>query len=165
MAKARPDQRKLKVQIRANYKSYLKQTSSCKREYNTANGKNIAKSVLKGIGKVFCYFGKGLWIFAKEMGRGIQRAYHNYQVQKQIENERRQNYAEIEREGYYEERGRARAQYEFRERDRIRRQNERDERQYWKNVNKMYAVPKMNDNFLVGDAPSRKKKKRSVWDF
>lgn len=134
---------------------------SCK----TANGKNIVKSILVGFGKVFYYFGKGLWIFCKLLGRGIQRAYYEHQARQRVEDEQRRYYAQIERENYHAGRGYARGMADVREQERIRRQNESNERQYWKNLNKMYEVPQVNENAFFGEPSSRKKKKRSMFDF
>jgi hypothetical protein len=141
------------------------QTSFCKLESDTASGKNIAKIILTGIGKVFYYFGVGLLIFGKLFGRGIQRAYHDYQHRQQVEAERRRYNHEIQTHAYYDERGREIAREEFRERERGRRQDERDQREYTKNLNKMFEVPQVNENAFFPDAPNKKKKKRSMFDF
>jgi hypothetical protein len=85
--------------------------------------------------------------------------------EKEWRHKKRQYYAEIERQSYHEERGRARAQWEFRENDRVRRQNERDQREHMKNLNKMFEVPQVNENAFFPDAPNKKKKKRSMFDF
>jgi hypothetical protein len=51
--------------------------------FELVNKKN-AKTVLVGIGKVFYYFGMGLWIFCKLLGRGIQRAYYEHEARKRL---------------------------------------------------------------------------------
>jgi hypothetical protein len=47
----------------------------------------------------------------------------------------------------------------------MRRQNERDQRENWRRMNKMWEVPQINENAFFPDSPSRKKKKRSAFDF
>jgi hypothetical protein len=148
-----------------DYKYYFKQTRTNKLVFNTANGKNVAKTIVIGIGKVFYYFGVGLWIFCKLLGRGIQTAYHNYEAKKRVEAEQRRYYAQIERENYHAGRGYARGVADVRSQERARQRDERDYRAYQKRLNKMFEPPQVNDNLFLGDAPSRKKKKRSVWDY
>lgn len=107
----------------------------------------------------------GLWIFCKLLGRSIQTAYYNYEARKRVEEEQRRYYAQIERENYHAGRGYARGVADVREQERMKRQDERDQRAYWKNLNKMYEVPSVNENAFLGEPPHRKKKKRSAFDF
>ncbi len=118
-----------------------------------------------GFGKVFYYFGKGLWIFGKLLGRGIKRAYYEHQARQRVVNEQRQFYTEIERENYYAGRGYAQGVADVRERERLKRQNEREQKQYYNNLNKMFEVPQVNGNAFFPDAPKSKKKKRSMFDL
>ena len=134
-------------------------------EFKTASGKDIAKSILTGIGKVFYYFGKGLWIFCKLLGRGIKNAYYEHQARQKVENEQRRYYAQIERENYHAGRGYARGMADVREQERLRRQDERNQQDFQKRMNKMWEVPQINENAFLGEPPTRRKKKRSVWDF
>jgi hypothetical protein len=120
---------------------------------------------LVGFGKIFYYFGVGLWIFGKLLGRGMKRAYFEHEARQRLENEQRRYYAQIERENYHAGRGYARGMADVREQERIRRQNEHDERQYWKNLNDMFEVPQVNENAFLPDAPKRKKKKHSMFDL
>ena len=70
----------------------------------------------------------GLWTFGKLLGRGIQRAYHENEARKRVENEQRQYYGQIERENYHAGRGYARGQVFVQNEERQRRQDERDQR-------------------------------------
>jgi len=52
-----------------------------------------------------------------------------------------------------------------REQECIRRQNEKVQKAYWKNLNKMYEMPQVNENAFLGEPSSRKKRKRSMFDL
>lgn len=125
-----------------------------------ANAKRIAKQVLYAIGK-------GFWFFFRALGRGIASIYRQYQEQKRIEDEQRRYYADIERENYHAGKGYARGMADVREQERVRRQNDREQREYNRRINKMFEAPKVNNNFLTEDFPanSKRKKKRSMFDF
>lgn len=114
---------------------------------------------------MFYYFGVGLWIFGKLLGRGIQRAYHENEARKRVENEQRRYYGQIERENYHAGRGYARGQAFVQNEERQSRQDERDQKENWRRMNKMWEVPRVNENAFLGEPPNRKKKKRSAFDF
>jgi hypothetical protein len=149
----------------ANHKLHAKLIIPNKQVSKTANGKNIVKSILIGFGKVFYYFGKGLWIFGKLLGRGIKRAHYEHQANQRIIDRQRQHEARIERESYYAGRGYARGMADVREQERLKRQDIREQREAQKRFNKMWEVPPLNENAFFGEPQTRKKKKRSTFNF
>jgi hypothetical protein len=68
-----------------------------------------------------------------------------------------------ERENYHAGRGYAKGVADVRARERAIQQEERNQNQAMRNIEKMFEVPKMNDNFLF-DSDSPKKKKRTIFD-
>lgn len=119
-----------------------------------ANASKIAKQILYAIGR-------GFTIFFKALGRSIARSYRNYQNQKRIEEEQRRYYAQIERENYYAGRGYAKGVSAVREQERVRMEEERAVRQANRNFEKMFTLPKVNDNVFFDEDRSKKRKKRS----
>ena len=131
-----------------------------------ANSKKIAKRILRIVGKGFYYFGKGLWLLAKGIGKDIRILYRDYEERRRIEEMRRQHYLGIERENYYAGRGWARGAADVTESVRIRRQNERDNREHMRRLDRMFELPQVNDDFFTQDLePRRRKKKRSMFGF
>jgi hypothetical protein len=130
-----------------------------------ADAKRIAKQVLRGFGKGLWYVGKGLWWFIKVVARDIQRSYRQYQERERLRAIRQAELDRITEENIAAGKGWAIGTAQVREQERIRRQNERDQREYWKNLNRMYEVPQVNENAFFGDSPNRKKKKRSMFDY
>ena len=126
-----------------------------------ADAKRIAKQILRGIGKGFYYFGKGIYIFAKFTAKQIGISYRNYQKQKRIEEQQSRYDRQTERENYYAGRGYARGMADVREIDRAKRQNERNSRKYLQNMgNQMFDVPKVNDDYFNQDPFNPKRKRR-----
>ncbi len=120
---------------------------------------------MTGFGKVFYYFGKGLWVFFKLLGRGIKNAYYANQAKQKVESEQRKYFAQIEKENYHAGKGYAMGMAEVREQERLRRKDEREQRQFQKQFNKTWEVPTLKENAFFGEPPNRKKKKRSMFDF
>jgi hypothetical protein len=108
-----------------------------------ADGKRIVVKILRCIGKGFCLFGRGIWGFCKLLGRAIKRDYKNYQKRQRIRETEQAYYRQIAREAHAEEVGRQQAIYEYRERDRARRESERAEKAYYKRINQMFARQKL----------------------
>ena len=137
--------------------------------------KYYAKRIFKGIGRFLYYFGTGLWSISKSFGRNIETAYRNYQERQRIEEIRRAHYRGIYEENYAASSGWTRAQIDAQNEDRIRRQNERDQKaaqrrfedQMFPRVNEhIFDVPKLNRDFLTEDLePKKRKKKRSILDL
>ena len=113
------------------------------------------------LGKALLLFGKGIWFVLRETAKGIGIAYRNYQERQRREEMLRAHYRGIELENFAAGRGWARGQAVVQEENRIRRQNERDQRNALRRFeNQMWDIPKVNDNFFVQDFESKKRKKR-----
>lgn len=110
----------------------------------------MANRILHGIGKAFRLVGRGTWFLCKATGRGIRKAYYDYQEQKRIEEIRHQRYRGIELEAFHQGKGWTNGAARAREDEQIRRQEERDYRAFRENWEKN----------MLGIPPERKKKKR-----
>jgi hypothetical protein len=119
------------------------------------DSKKIAVKILRGFGKGLYLFGKGIWIFTKACGRAIDRATKNYARNQRRKEAERHYYNQIARESHAAECGRQQAIYEFRARDRARRENERQWQQSQRNM----------EALVFGEPYNRKKKKKSIWSF
>jgi hypothetical protein len=121
-----------------------------------SKAKRYAKGFLYGLGKALYLFGKGLYIVSKAFAKALGVAYRNYQERQRIEEERRQYYRGIEREGRAYGRGMAQGFADVKERERARREQER----YWK------EYPDRIDRVIYGeDSPKKRKKRRQFFDL
>lgn len=114
----------------------------------------------------FVGFGK----FIRDIVRGFaheRKQYHEEQrVKNQIEEERRQYYEKIEREGRAYGRGLAQGMADIREQERERRENERYWREYPPREYSQRVKKVFNSDFLTEDLqPKKRKKKRSIFGF
>jgi len=114
------------------------------------SAKKYAKRFLYGLGKALYLFGKGIYFVSKAFAKAIGAIYRDYQKRQRIEEERRQYYERIEREGEAYGRGLAQGMTDVREQERARREQER----YWK------KYPERIERFIYGDESPKKRKKR-----
>ena len=130
-----------------------------------ADAKRIAKQILYVFGKGLYYVGKGLWLFIKAVGKGIQASYRRYEEQQRLQAIRQAELWEIEEENRSAGRGWTRGMADVRGQERIRQRNERDRRGMLRRFEKSYNEPKVNDSFLTEGFPanSKRKKRRSIF--
>jgi len=121
--------------------------------------------ILKAIGKWIYYLGKGLWWFCRAVGRDIERSYHRHQEEQRIKAIRQRELARIEEDNRVAGIGWAQGVAEVRRQERVRRQDERDQKEYWNRLNKMYEVPHVNEDVFFGDGSNKRRKKKSIWDY
>jgi hypothetical protein len=120
-----------------------------------ADAKRIAKQFFRSIGK-------GLWWFFKAVGREIQRSYRRYQETQRARAIRQGELDMIREDNMAAAEGDEMGRANIREQERIRRQNEREQRDYSRRMNEMYKVQPVNNAAFFGDPP-RKKKKRNYY--
>ena len=131
-----------------------------------ANAKRIAKQVFHGFGKGLYLCGKGIWLVSKTFGHAIQRDYERYQQNQRRKEADRQYYGQIARASHADEVGRQQAIYEFRAKDRARRENERWQQQSQRNFdNELNDLRKLNRKAMFDnpfeESESRKRKKKA----
>ena len=109
--------------------------------------------------RILLSIGKGLWWFCKAVGREINRSYQRYKEQQKWRAIREDELGDIEEENRASGRGWARGQADVREEEIIRRQNERDQRDYDRGMNRIYKFRPVNNKAFFGSPKKRKRSK------
>ena len=106
----------------------------------------------------------GLWIFCKLLARGIKRAYYEHEARQRVETQKPHYQPVNQRVTIYNQTVYT-GTNDAREQERLRRQEEREEREHQKRIEDVWGVPRINKNAILGEPPNRKKKKRSPLEF